>query len=85
MREPRPTRRTFVTGSAAALAAAAAPLDLIANAHAAGSDTLRVGLVGCGGRGTGAAEQALTADKNTRLVALDVLEEVLERTDAPTT
>src|SRR5947208_4003285 len=40
------------------------------NAHAAGGDTLKVGLVGCGGRGTGAAEQALTADKNVKLVAM---------------
>lgn len=38
--------------------------------HAAGSDILRLGLVGCGGRGTGAARQALTADPNTRLVAV---------------
>mgnify|MGYP000857385732 FL=1 len=38
--------------------------------HAAGSDVLRVGLIGCGGRGTGAAEQALTADSNTKLVAM---------------
>lgn len=35
---------------------------------------LRIGLIGCGGRGTGAAVQALRADKNTRLVAMgDVL------------
>ena len=33
--------------------------------HAAGSGTIKVGLVGCGGRGTGAAEQALTADSGT--------------------
>jgi len=38
--------------------------------HAAGGDVLKVGLVGCGNRGTGAAMQALRADKNTRLVAL---------------
>ena len=38
--------------------------------HAAGSGTIKVGLVGCGGRGTGAAEQALTADSGTRLVAM---------------
>ena len=31
---------------------------------------LRVGLVGCGGRGTGAAANALRADPETRLVAL---------------
>ena len=33
--------------------------------HVAGSDRIKVGLVGCGGRGTGAAEQALTADELT--------------------
>jgi predicted dehydrogenase len=38
--------------------------------HAAGSDLLRIGLVGCGARGTGAAAQALAADKNIKLVAL---------------
>jgi len=38
--------------------------------HAAGNDTLRVGLVGCGGRGTGAAAQALNADNNAKLVAM---------------
>jgi predicted dehydrogenase len=38
--------------------------------YAAGDDTLRVGLVGCGGRGSGAAQQALNADKYTRLVAV---------------
>lgn len=32
--------------------------------------TLRIGLIGCGGRGTGAATQALKADKNTVLVAM---------------
>ncbi len=38
--------------------------------HVAGSDVLRVGLVGCGGRGTGAATQALAADTNVKLVAM---------------
>ena len=38
--------------------------------HAAGSDTLRIGLVGCGGRGTGAAANALGADPNCKLVAM---------------
>jgi predicted dehydrogenase len=38
--------------------------------HAAGSDMLRVGLIGCGGRGTGAASQALKADANVKLTAL---------------
>ena len=40
------------------------------SAHAAGSDVLKVGLIGCGGRGTGAAGNALDADKNVKLVAM---------------
>ncbi len=54
----------------AAAVAATTALDLTTNAHAAGSDRIKVGLVGCGGRGTGAAEQALTADKGVSLVAM---------------
>jgi myo-inositol 2-dehydrogenase / D-chiro-inositol 1-dehydrogenase len=38
--------------------------------HAAGSSTIKIGLVGCGGRGSGAAEEALKADSGTRLVAM---------------
>ncbi len=34
------------------------------------SDTLKVGLIGCGGRGTGAAKNALNADKNVILTAM---------------
>ena len=37
---------------------------------AANSNTLKVGLIGCGGRGTGAAEQALNADSNVVLTAM---------------
>src|SRR5581483_10652658 len=57
------TRRQFLTASAVAVAAAP-------HAHAAGNDLLKVGLVGCGGRGTGAAREALQADKNVKLVAM---------------
>jgi predicted dehydrogenase len=61
------TRRTFLQTSAAAAASAT----LLPGAFAAGaSDTLRVGLVGCGGRGTGAAKQALRADPKVKLVAM---------------
>ena len=38
--------------------------------HAAGSSTIKIGLVGFGGRGSGAAEEALKADSGTRLVAV---------------
>jgi predicted dehydrogenase len=50
------------------------------NVHAAGSDLLRVGLVGCGARGTGAATQALAADSHVQLVAMaDAFEDRLEQ------
>ncbi|MBI3467305.1 MAG: twin-arginine translocation signal domain-containing protein, partial [Planctomycetes bacterium] len=48
------TRRDFLKAAAAAGTLAAAP-----HVYAAGSDVLRVGLVGCGGRGTDAAAEAL--------------------------
>src|SRR5436190_4368434 len=42
-------------------------------------DTLKIGLVGCGGRGTGAASQALSADYNVKLHAVaDVFAEKAE-------
>lgn len=61
-------RRHFLKTSAAG--AAAATLASAPFVHAQGSDVLRVGLIGCGGRGTGAAEQALRADANVKLVAM---------------
>ena len=45
-------------------------LALPARAFAGSSDLLKVGLIGCGGRGTGAATNALSADPNLKLVAL---------------
>jgi len=67
----RPSRRDFLRSSAAAAGAAmAGGLSVARAAHAAGGDTLKVGLIGCGGRGTGAAANALTADKNTKLTAV---------------
>jgi predicted dehydrogenase len=69
-----PSRRRFLqTSTAAAVSAGLVFGDSISrSAHAAGTanQTLRVGLVGCGGRGRGAAVQALTADPHTHLVAL---------------
>jgi predicted dehydrogenase len=64
-----PSRREFVQSAAAAGTLAAASFVEV-GAHAAGSDVLRVGLIGCGGRGTGAAVQTLKADPATRVVAL---------------
>lgn len=65
------TRREFVKTSSAAIAGASIALPAFARSvHVGHTDTLRVGLVGCGGRGTGAARQALHADPNTRLTAM---------------
>ena len=63
------SRRDFVLNTAAA-GAAMTGLSLARSAHAAGSDVIRVGLVGCGGRGAGAAAQALQGDPGARLVAM---------------
>jgi predicted dehydrogenase len=78
-----PTRRAFLAASAAGTALATLPR-LTPAVHAAGSDVLRVGLIGCGGRGTGAATQALHADPNVKLVALgDMFEDrLLDSLDA---
>jgi len=65
------TRRDFLkAGTLAAVSTSLSQLALNSGVYAAGSDVLRVGLIGCGGRGSGAAAQALTADPNTQLVAM---------------
>lgn len=55
------SRRSFIRNSALTASGAALASALRQGAYAAGSDELKIGLVGCGGRGTGAAMQALTA------------------------
>src|SRR4051794_39086108 len=60
------SRRDFLKNSGAALVGTAlGGSSLRSFAEEAGS--LRIGLVGCGGRGTGAAAQALGADENVKL------------------
>lgn len=76
------SRRDFLKTSSTAAMASAATLNFIArsSAYAQNSDTIRVGLVGCGGRGTGAANQALTADENVKLTAVaDVFPDKVDR------
>jgi myo-inositol 2-dehydrogenase/D-chiro-inositol 1-dehydrogenase len=65
----RTTRRDFLKASTTAASAVALGA-LNIRAYAGGNDIIRVGMIGCGGRNTGAAAQALTADKGTRLVAM---------------
>ena len=75
---PSTSRRHFLKSSTAAVIAA--PLIFTSRTRAASpGDTLKVGLIGCGGRGTGAAGQALTADANVHLAAMgDVFEDRLQ-------
>lgn len=65
-------RRKFIKNTGATLAATAVGMNMAFGRPTpdAQDKILKVGLVGCGGRGTGAAVQALTADKNTRLTAM---------------
>ncbi len=76
------TRRQFMKTSASVAVASGVTAGILAfprSVHAAGDDVLRVGLIGCGGRGTGAARQALEADDHVKLVAMgDVFEDRLQ-------
>lgn len=67
-----PSRREFLkeSGAAVVVGALAGTLSVARSAHAAGDDVLKVGLIGCGNRGTGAAKNALLADKNVKLTAM---------------
>jgi predicted dehydrogenase len=77
------TRRNFISQSTAVTASAVAVTKSAAVPVKKG-DVIKIGLVGCGGRGTGACRQALQADSGTRLVAMadmfsDRLDGSLER------
>jgi myo-inositol 2-dehydrogenase/D-chiro-inositol 1-dehydrogenase len=60
-------RRSFIKGTAIATGIAAGGLPSV---HAQGNSEIRVGLIGCGGRGSGAAVNAMKADEGVRIVAL---------------
>ena len=76
--ESNTSRRDFLkTGAAASAASAGFPAILSA---ASIDNAINVGLVGCGGRGTGAAAQAMNADDYAHLVAVaDVYPEQIEK------
>ena len=61
-------RRDFLK-TGAAIGAGVALSSLVNHAYADGGDTLRVGVIGCGGRGSGAAEDCLTGTTGTKIVA----------------
>ena len=75
-------RRDFLKGSTAAIVggALAGSLSIAKTAHAAGDDEIKIALIGCGGRGTGAAAQALSTEGKVKLIAMaDVFQDRLDR------
>lgn len=68
--ELNPTRRQVMKTGSVLGAAALVGFPHIAKAQAGNNETIKIGLIGCGGRGTGAATQALNADENTILWAV---------------
>ncbi len=66
------SRRSFIKTTSALVAGGSlvgGQLPLARAAHAFGSDVIKLGLIGCGGRGTGAAGDAMSTEGPTRLVA----------------
>lgn len=76
------SRRKFVKSSALAAGGILSATTLPARPAGwlSGDDTIRIGLIGCGGRGTGAAVQALSTQQNVKLVAMaDAFEDRLTK------
>ncbi len=65
-----PSRREFLKSSSVAAAALAGSLSIARSAHAASDETIKIGLIGCGGRGTGACGQALSTQGPVKLIAM---------------
>lgn len=82
MQKNQTTRRSFVKKSGAALVASTIGFNILKAQEFKrhfNSDTLKVGLIGCGGRGTGAALQATKADSNIYLTAMaDIFQDRLD-------
>lgn len=75
------TRREFLRTGAAAVGGTLTAAPVLPGAWATGSDEIKVGLVGCGGRGRGAIKDALLAAGGVRLVAMgDAFEDRLGET-----
>jgi len=73
------SRRGFMKTAAGVATLATVPT-LSSRAYAAGGDKIRVGVIGCGGRGTHDSSRCLAADDNVELVAMgDIFPEQVER------
>ena len=77
------SRRDFLKGSTAVAAgvALASQASIARTAHAAGSDVIKVALIGCGGRGNGAIEDSMNADPAIQVIAVaDAFEDRVQGT-----
>ncbi|MGA2031208.1 MAG: gfo/Idh/MocA family oxidoreductase [Thermoguttaceae bacterium] len=70
MQESQSSRRAFLQQSGGVLAGAALAGSISARAYAGEDNTIKIALVGCGGRGTGAAAEALSTKGPTKLFAM---------------
>ena len=78
-------RRSFIKSASAAAAGSAvlSNFPFVLTSHAAPDDPIRMGLIGCGGRGTGAVGNAIAAAANVKIVAVaDVFEDVAKKAAA---
>src|SRR5690606_15965449 len=74
-------RRAFIKAGTALTGAAALSSAPLSNVFAAGSDEIKIALIGCGGRGTGATFNAFASGQNIKLVAMaDAFQDNLEST-----
>src|SRR5215472_1931779 len=79
LKGPSTTRRQFLKTSSAAVAGAALASAIARPGYTAENNTIKIALVGCGGRGTGAAAQALSTRGPTKLWAMaDVFDHRLQ-------
>jgi len=68
MTDPQSSRRDFLRDTA--VVAGALSATAIPSVHAQGSDTIKVGVIGCGGRGTGAAENCADSAPGVKIFAM---------------
>jgi len=64
------SRRDFVKSSLVTAGAITIPAAFAGGVHAAGEEPIRLGLIGCGGRGTGAVSNAIESSPNVKIVAM---------------
>ena len=73
-------RKDFIKSSSILTGATIASVSPVSSVFAAGSDVIKVALIGCGGRGTGAAFDAMESGQNLKIVALaDAFQDAVDK------